>query len=218
MDLLNKTGLQYFWGKLKAYFVAKDTLEEYPKRGSSMPVTADGILNYCVVGNKVAHTSEVTNQYFKRSGGGSSANGYAYRIFNVTPGETYAICSSLGSGYTSGYIRVVFWLDANDEIIYYSDEGNDMNEARRYYDYLYVAPAGAAKAVVNYRVTYSMGGTMKRMAPPHPSCVLSTAQTLTAAEQLQARSNIGSPTIVHLTDESEMPATPDANTIYMIDA
>lgn len=25
------------------------------------------------------------------------------------------------------------------------------------------------------------------------------------------------PTIVHLTDESEMPATPDANTIYMID-
>lgn len=47
--------------------------------------------------------------------------------------------------------------------------------------------------------------------------VWNKAQVLTAAQQLAARTNIGVPTFVHLTSESEMPATPDSNTIYFID-
>lgn len=52
---------------------------------------------------------------------------------------------------------------------------------------------------------------------PETDTVWNKAQTLSDAQKLQVRTNIGVPTIVHLTDESDMPASPDANTIYMID-
>lgn len=42
------------------------------------------------------------------------------------------------------------------------------------------------------------------------------AQSLSSSEKLQARTNIGVPTIVLLDDESELPASPDSNTIYLI--
>lgn len=41
-------------------------------------------------------------------------------------------------------------------------------------------------------------------------------QTLTAAQKLTARTNIGTPTIVPLNNKSELPANPDTNTIYLI--
>jgi len=41
-------------------------------------------------------------------------------------------------------------------------------------------------------------------------------QSLSSTQQLQARTNIGVPTIVELDDESELPANPDSNTIYLI--
>lgn len=52
---------------------------------------------------------------------------------------------------------------------------------------------------------------------PATDTVWNKAQTLSSSQQLQARTNIGIPTFVHLTDESEMPVTPDSNTVYFID-
>lgn len=52
---------------------------------------------------------------------------------------------------------------------------------------------------------------------PATDTVWNKAQTLSSAQQLQARTNIGVPTFVHLTDESDMPASPDSNTVYFID-
>lgn len=52
---------------------------------------------------------------------------------------------------------------------------------------------------------------------PENDTVWNKSQTLSGAQKSQVRTNIGVPTIVHLTDESDMPASPDANTIYMID-
>lgn len=65
MNLLDKTGLTYFWGKLKAYFATKtelnakqDTLtfDTTPTSGSTNPVTSGGV--YDSIPSK---TSDLTN-------------------------------------------------------------------------------------------------------------------------------------------------------------
>lgn len=115
MNLLDKTGLTYFWGKLKAYFATKTelndkqdalTFDSTPTLQSENPVTSTGIFNYVnplfdVVNppteydplslTKRSYTILDSNLY------GSNAN-YKHVLIPVDSGDKVAVVSNATYG------------------------------------------------------------------------------------------------------------------------
>lgn len=183
-------------------------VEDFLSKSSTKPLENGIATRSFIEAMPIEPTSEVTNRYMKVNGTQSSEySNYAYRTFPVTPGETYAVTTMFGTGFSVGIMRAAIWLDGNGNVLSYSDEGNG-SAAAQYHDYLYTAPTGATSLVVNFRSTFSRAGTVKKVAPPHPACVLNTAQTLTSTEKQQARKNIGVPNI---TISSSEPTASDGN-------
>lgn len=136
-------------------------------------------------------TSTETGGYMKRDGDKYSVSNYAYKLYSVTEGRVYAFTIALGSGYTTGTIRAVVFFDSNGDVISYSDYSNSSSEFRAFINRLIVAPPGAVTAAVNYQTGYSWAGKLCLVSYATNAYVGSFAQTLTSAEQAQARTNIG---------------------------
>ena len=177
-------------------------------------------------GKSLTAKSKVLNTYMTRNGGNASnANSYHYNLYDVTAGSHYAFTIYLGSSYSTGYIRAVIWLDSNNNVISYSDEGNTIGASKNYFDKIVVAPAGAVMAAVNcYNGTE--GENFKYVEPPSPDILLCTPQTLSDDEKAQARANIGAgtssfsgsyndlsdkPTIPNITVSSSEPTAQDGS-------
>lgn len=157
----------------------------------------------------------------------TTASNYGYVLYSgIVPGDHYAVSTHFGTSLTTGAVRAVIWLDDNDSVISYSEQGNNANSTINYCDEIVIAPAGATKAAVNYHVSYAWSGTLKHVAAPSPDILLCTAQTLTNAKQAQARTNIGAgtssfsgsyndlsnkPTIPNITISSSEPTSQDGN-------
>lgn len=141
-------------------------------------------------GKQMSPTSIEDGKYLKRDGTEGSSGSYHYMKYNVTAGEHYAITSYFSSSYTTGLMRIVVWLNDNNEVVGYDERGNKSSSAVSYYDELVVAPTGATKAALNCYKT-SSSQSFKFVAAPSPDCVLCTSQTLTSDEKAQARTNIG---------------------------
>jgi len=183
-------------------------VEDFLSKSSTRPLENGIATRSFIEAMPIDPTSEVTSRYMRVDGTQSSEySNYAYRTFPVTPGETYAVTTMFGTGFSVGIMRAAIWLDGNGNVLSYSEEGNGSAVAQ-YHDYLYTAPTGAASLVVNFRSTYMRAGTVKKVAPPHPACVLNTAQSLTSTEKQQARTNIGVPNI---TISSSEPTASDGN-------
>jgi hypothetical protein len=147
-------------------------LDEFADENSENAVKNVAICRRFMAGVPIDHTSEVLGKFMKHDGSGeTTAGNYAYRKFPVTPGETYSFCVRFYTGYTTGQIRAVLWFDANDNFLKAEEYANSYSESMTYCDYLVVAPADAAYAIVNFRKEWTMSGLLKHVAPPHPSCL-----------------------------------------------
>lgn len=160
-------------------------------------------------------TSTVKQRYFKTDGTiGTASTHYDYRIFEVAAGTHYAVSTHFGTGLSNGVLRVVLWLDSNDNVISYSTQCNELNSSKYFYDVIFVAPEGAVKAVVNYRNSSEWAGTLKEVAAPSPDVVVTSPRTFTSDEKAQARTNIGAANaedIPNITISSSEPTSQDGN-------
>lgn len=146
--------------------------DDFLSKSSTKPLENGIATRSFIEAMPIEPTSEVTNRYMKVDGTQSSEySNYAYRTFPVTPGETYAVTTMFGAGFSAGIMRAAIFRDANDDIISYSEEGNLNGSIAQYHDYMYTAPENASTLVVNFRSTYSRAGTVKKVAPPHPACL-----------------------------------------------
>lgn len=166
------------------------TIDSAPKP-SSTNALQNGTITTNFIGGTALTPTTSANGIYRTNGEIYSTTTYTYKIFSVTEGESYAFTSVLSGNFTTGYIKAVIWLDSNNSVIGSEKWQNTNNVSTHFVDYLAVAPTGAAKMVLNARNTIDRSGFVKLVAPPHPSCILSTAQTLTTAEKTQARANIG---------------------------
>lgn len=147
-------------------------VEDFLSKSSTNPLENGIATRSFIEAMPIEPTSEGTNCFMKTDGTVvTGKSGYAYRVFPVTPGETYAVTSILASGYSNGEIRIAIFLDGNGNVLSYSDEGSLSASVTQYHDYMYTAPADAVSLVVNFRSTYSRAGTVKKVAPPHPACL-----------------------------------------------
>lgn len=179
-----------------------------PSHDSTTLFTAGGALKYCIITEPLTPSETVEDKYLKTDGTESSAANYNYRKYPVDPGKTYLFTASFHTGYTTGNIRAVLWLDENDNVLSYETYANKNSSAVTYYDVPVVAPSGAAYLVLNYREPYSISGVVKVASPLDPRILLKVAQTLTSAEQEQVRTNIGVPNI---TVSSSEPTASDGS-------
>ena len=174
-----------------------------PQRDGTAVITSGGVMNYCLLAIAMTPTETIDGAYMQRAGTEFSTANFSYRKYNVTPGEVCAVSSVIGgSGYSAGVQRIAIWLDANDNVLSYSDETNERDTIAYYRDVPLEVPANATTMVVNYRNGYSMSGVAKKLSKPNPLVLLKVAQTLTSAEQAQARTNIGAAAV------SDIPTVP----------
>lgn len=183
-------------------------------RTSTNPVQNKIVTLACIDIEELTPASTVTGKYFTRSGTDAAASNYNYRLFSVSPGRLYAVTSALGTGYTTGVIRVVIWLDSNGDVIGESQYANNSGETMAYVNSLLVSPPGAVTAVVNYRPAYTWAGKLGMVAYESDAYVGAFPQTLSADGKAQARSNIGAAAaddVPNITVSSSEPTAQDGS-------
>lgn len=184
------------------------TVDDELSRTSENPVQNKVVTLAQIDVEEITPASTVTGKYLSRSGSEVTAANYNYRLFPISQGRLYAVSAALGTGYTTGVIRAVIWLDSNDDVVGESSYANHSSNIMAYVNSILVAPTGAVKAAVNYRPSYAWAGKIGLVAYETSAYVGAFAQTLTSAEQAQARTNIGVPNI---TISSSEPTAQDGN-------
>jgi len=148
----------------------------------------------------------INDGYMKIDGTTAVVSNHSYAKYEVTPGKTYMFSVGFYTGYSTGQMRAVIWLDSSDNVLSYSDEGCNKNEARHYLDVPIKAPANAAYAVLNSRTTYVVYPTLKALSWSIPE---KTSELTNDSGYLK---------YVLLADEAayEALATKDPGTLYLI--
>lgn len=194
MNLLNKTGLTYFWGKLKAFFVKGNAKVFY---------------GTCSTGGSTA-AKVVTCDSFT-SADLAPGTLIIVKFDNINTAAVDDLTMSVNGTTACGIRKLdgisITTLSAAGEIRAFPTlficSGNYWIQANTDQDTTY--------ATISTSEINTGSGTGKRVVSPS----VLRANFYTESEVDAFFTN--RPTIVHLTDESDMPATPDANTIYMID-
>lgn len=180
---------------------------------STNPLRNETTTKTFIRGKQMTPTSVVDGHYLRTDGSVGDSGAYHYSIYTVSAGKHYAITAYFRTSFTTGVMRIVVWLNDNNEVVGYDKRGNNYSSDVSYYDELVVAPVGATKAALNCYKT-SSSQSFKFVAAPSPDCVLCTSQTLTSDEKAQARTNIGAANaedIPNITISSSEPTSQDGN-------